>query len=208
MGTTVSLVGQARPIGVTTAAVLQLLLAVTFLIMPIVVIRHGAKAQAAAEADVVRQGFPADLLVRNHVQFGEQAVGLLVPVAIALCLVILAVLNLRGNEIGRIGSWILQPILLVAGGLVTYRQAYATRFLESAFKKTGDPTLARIDVKAFVDAAFARLSHLVPSGRQGSLRSGDHRVRGDPHPAHRTGGECLLRLSAPIRTRIVRDPPS
>jgi hypothetical protein len=58
MVATVSLVGQARPIGVTTAAVLQLLLAVTFLIMPIVVIRHGPKAQAAAEADVVRQGFP------------------------------------------------------------------------------------------------------------------------------------------------------
>jgi hypothetical protein len=77
-----------------------------------------------------------------------------VPGAIALCLVVLAVLNLRGNEIGRIGSWILQPILLVAGGLVTYRQAFATRFLESKFKKTGDPTLARIDVKAFVDAAL------------------------------------------------------
>jgi len=153
-GATVSLVGQARPIGVTTAAVLQLLLAVTFLIMPIVVIRHGAKAQAAAEADVARQGFPPDVLVRNHVQFGEQAVGLLLPVAIALCLVGLAVLNLHGNEIGRIGSWIFQPILLVVGGLVTYRQAYATRFLESAFKKTGDPTLARIDVKAFVDAAM------------------------------------------------------
>jgi hypothetical protein len=36
-----------RPVGVTLAAALQLLLAVAFLIIPVVVYRHGPKAQAA-----------------------------------------------------------------------------------------------------------------------------------------------------------------
>jgi hypothetical protein len=41
-----------------------------------------------------------------------------------LSLAALAVLNLAGNEVGRILSWILQPILLIGGGLVTFRQAF------------------------------------------------------------------------------------
>jgi hypothetical protein len=116
-----SLLGQGRPGSVTLAAALQGLLAVTFLVMPILVYRHGGDAQAAAEAEVARQGFPPDVLARNKVHFDEGAVGLVLPVAIALGLGALAVLNLDGNETGRILSWIFQPILLVAGGLVTFR---------------------------------------------------------------------------------------
>ncbi len=91
-----SLLGQGRPGSVTLAAGLQALLAVTFLVMPILGDRHGGDAQAAAEAEVERQAFPADLLARNKVHFDEGAVGLVLPVAIALCLAALAVLNLEG----------------------------------------------------------------------------------------------------------------
>ena len=146
-------VATAAPGSVTLAAVLQVLLAATFLIMPALVYRYGADAQAAAEAEVVRQGFPAAVLARNHVHFNEGALGLALPVAIALSLVALALLNVAGNGAGRIGSWILQPILLVAGGLIMSRQVLAVQFLESAFKGSGDPTLAGINVKAFADAA-------------------------------------------------------
>jgi hypothetical protein len=151
--TSFSLLGSSRPGTVTLAAVLQLLLAATFLIMPTLAYRYGPRAQAAAEAEVVRQGFPADVLARNRVNFGEGAVGLLLAVAIALALVVLAALNLAGNPAGRIGSWVLQPLLLIAGGLILSRQVFTARFLASAFRSSGDPTLAGIDVKAFVDAA-------------------------------------------------------
>jgi hypothetical protein len=150
---TFSLLGYGRPGSVTLAAVLQLLLAATFLIMPTLAYMYGARAQAAAEAEVVRQGFPADVLARNNVQFGEGAVGLLLAVAIAVGLVALAVLNLAGNPAGRIGSWILQPLLLIAGGLILSRQVFTARFLASAFRNSGDATLAGINVRAFVDAA-------------------------------------------------------
>jgi hypothetical protein len=147
------LLGYSRPGSVTVAAVLQLLLAATFLIMPTLAYLYGTRAQAAAEAEVARQGFPADVLARNHVNFGEGTLGLLGAVAIAVALVALAALNLAGNPAGRIGSWILQPLLVIAGVLILSRQVFATRFLSAAFKSSGDTTLAGIDVKAFVDAA-------------------------------------------------------
>jgi hypothetical protein len=151
--TTVSLVGQSRPGSVTLAAVLQLLLAASFLIMPILVYLYGAKAQAAAEAEVVKQGFPADVLARNNVHFNEGALGFVLPLVIATFLAALAVLSLAGNGAGRILSLIFQPIFLIGAGFVTFRQAFAGRFLESAFEKSGDATLAGMNVKAFVDAA-------------------------------------------------------
>ena len=45
----VSLLSQGRPGSVRLAAALQGLLAVTFLVMPILVYRHGGEAQAAAK---------------------------------------------------------------------------------------------------------------------------------------------------------------
>jgi hypothetical protein len=65
----------------------------------------------------------------------------------------MAMLNLAGNGVGRTGSWILHPILLIAGGTIMARQAFAAHFIESTFKNSGDATLQRIDVRAFVDAA-------------------------------------------------------
>jgi hypothetical protein len=78
---------------------------------------------------------------------------LLLPVGIAVCLATLASLNLAGNEVGRITSWVLQPIMLIVGGLVTAGQVFAVRYVTSAFMASDDPTVRGIDVKAFVDAA-------------------------------------------------------
>jgi hypothetical protein len=135
-----SSVGDAPPNAVTLAAIVQILLAAivqillaaTFLIMPVLVLRYGSHAQAAAEAEVVRQGFPATVLAQNGLHFDEGTAGLVLPVAIALGLGALAALNVVGNEIGRILTLILQPILLAGGGLITYRQVTAARFIESA----------------------------------------------------------------------------
>jgi hypothetical protein len=132
---------------------LQFLLAATFLIIAVVAYFYGANAQRAAETEVVNQGFPAGILARHGVRFEESGVEILLPVAIALCLAALASLNLAGSEVGRILSWIFQSILVVAGGLIMSRQVFPVRFLESAFKKSGDATLQGIDVRAFVDAA-------------------------------------------------------
>jgi hypothetical protein len=137
------------------AALLQFLLSAVFLVIAGVVLRYGSDAQRAAEADVVRQGFPAEILARHQVRFDESGAEALVPVAIGMCFGARAWLNLSGSGLGTMLSWILQPILLVGGGIVTASQVFARRSIASAFDKSGDAVLQRIDVSAMVDAAMA-----------------------------------------------------
>jgi hypothetical protein len=139
---------------VIVASILQFLLAAAFLIQTTLAYRYGAKAQRAAEAEVVKQGAPATVLAQQQVNFEERGVEIVLPVAIAMVLAALASLNLAGNGTGRILSWIFQPIVLVAGGLVMSRQVFAVRYLEAAFSRSGDATLQRLNVRAFVDAAL------------------------------------------------------
>lgn len=142
---------------------LQLLLTVPFLISPTVAKRYGAEAQAAAEAEIERQGFPARVLAENRVTFTSGAVvGGVLPVAIALVLATLAVLNLRGSRIGRIGTFVFQPLVLLAGGTVIAGQVFAVQFVEFAFAKSGDVTLERIDVRAVMSAAMEAFPGWLP----------------------------------------------
>ncbi|WP_188188634.1 hypothetical protein [Nonomuraea sp. SYSU D8015] len=141
-----------RPRSVVLAAVLQLLTAVPFVLGTYVVLAHGARAQAAAEAEVARQGLPPSLLDQHGVSFGNSTSELPFAVAIVLILASLALLNLNGKRLGRTLSWIFQPILFVAGAVIVPGQVFVAPLLESAFKSSGDPALARIDVVSLVDS--------------------------------------------------------
>jgi hypothetical protein len=83
---------------VRVAAVIQLLTAATFLIMPFLAYRYGDEAQRAAEEDAAAQGFRPELLEEHGVRFRERGAELLLPLGIALVLVVLAVLNLAGTS--------------------------------------------------------------------------------------------------------------
>ena len=134
-------------------SVLQLLLAATFLVIPVVAYRHGGSAQRAAEAQLESQGFTAEVLSRHHIRFAESHTEMLFPFAIALCMAVLASLNLFGIESGRVLSLIVQPLLLIVGGFITTGQMFPVQFTESALKKSSDTTEREINVKAFMDAA-------------------------------------------------------
>nr|WP_042186619.1 hypothetical protein [Kibdelosporangium sp. MJ126-NF4]CEL17410.1 hypothetical protein [Kibdelosporangium sp. MJ126-NF4]CTQ91362.1 hypothetical protein [Kibdelosporangium sp. MJ126-NF4] len=139
----------------SVAGIVQLMLAVTFVIIPIIAYRHGTTAQRAAETEVKNQGFPAEVLARHRIRFAESATETLFPFGVALCLATLALLNLTGTEIGRVLSLVVQPLLLIGGGVITAGQMAPIRFVESALRKSGDTAIRTIDVKAFVDAANA-----------------------------------------------------
>ncbi|MFD1048137.1 hypothetical protein ACFQ1S_22645, partial [Kibdelosporangium lantanae] len=98
------------------AAGLQLLAALPFLLSIIVVWRYGADAQAAAETELSRQGVPTSVLADHGISFGSNTAEIPVPAGIILVLVALALLNLAGRRAGRIGSWVVHPVLFVAGG--------------------------------------------------------------------------------------------
>ena len=138
---------------VRVAAVIQLLTAATFLIMPFLAYRYGDEAQRAAEKDAAAQGFRPELLEEHGVRFRERGAELLLPLGIALVLVVLAVLNLAGSDIGRIATFVFQPLLLIGGGFVTAGQVFAVRFVEAGFRKSGEPELQRIEVRSVADAA-------------------------------------------------------
>ncbi|MEU8150366.1 hypothetical protein [Nonomuraea sp. NPDC048901] len=149
-----------RPRSVVFAATLQSLTALPFLVGSAVVLFYGAGAQAAAEAEVARQGLPPAVLAGHGISFGSNLADIPLALGIAVVLVTLALLNLRGNRVGRMLSWILQPVLFVAGSVIVPSQVFTAQVLESSFKKSGDPVLERIDVRAMVDAA----AHVMPSG--------------------------------------------
>jgi hypothetical protein len=138
---------------VVIAAVLQIATATTFVGMSLVAYLYGSSAQRAAEDEVVRQGQPADALVRGRVNFEERGVELMLPLGIALLLSFLAAFNLSGVEVARITTWVVHLILCVGGGFVTAQQVFASRFIRSAFERSGDAVLPLIDVGAMIDSA-------------------------------------------------------
>ena len=136
------------------AAVVQLLLAGTFVVMPVVAYRYAAAAaQRAADADAVRQGLPAGSLAKHGIRKEESKAELMLPLAIALVLAVLASLNLAGA--GRTLTWVLQPLMLLAGGFVTAGQVFVVRYVEIDLRKSDDPGLRGVDVRSFVSAAQA-----------------------------------------------------
>ncbi|WP_084955700.1 hypothetical protein [Thermoactinospora rubra] len=141
------------PLPVAVAVALQTLLAATFFVIPITAWITGGRAQRAAEAEVARQGHPAEVLARHGIRFEEEPWELALALAIGACLLVLASLNLAGSGTGRILSWIAEPLVLVVVGFVTAGQVFATRYTEAAFRKSGDLAVRDIDARAVIAAA-------------------------------------------------------
>jgi hypothetical protein len=129
--------------------------AAAFLLLGLAAYRYGAAGQRAAEAEVARQGFPVELLARHRVRLEESVPELLLPLGIAGVLATLATLNLAASTIGPPATRILQPILLVGGGVITAGQVFTVRFVEAAFRKSQDPAARAVDVRAVIDAGAA-----------------------------------------------------
>ncbi|MEV0250219.1 hypothetical protein AB0H76_26725 [Nocardia sp. NPDC050712] len=137
----------------TTAAIAQILIALAFVSIPLVRHRFGPAAQAAADREVRRQGVRPEVLGENGLRFDAGGHETWAPVSFALMMLAAAALNLAGNEWGRTLSWVFQIIVLLANVLIVYSNLTAVPSVTAAFAEKGDPELARIDVKAFLDAA-------------------------------------------------------
>ncbi|WP_280432015.1 hypothetical protein [Nocardia brasiliensis] len=145
------------PIPVALAGLLQLLLAAMFVAMLVVYRTAGSRAQRAAEAETARQGVQPEVLGEHGVRLEEDRWGFVVGYAIAAVLTVLAVLNLAGSEIGRVATWIVQPLVLIGVGYVTTIQVFAVPLTTSAFAKLDDPRARNLDIRAVLLAAVATL---------------------------------------------------
>ncbi|MBT2467529.1 hypothetical protein J7E97_06510 [Streptomyces sp. ISL-66] len=88
----------------TTIAALQILIALPFLSIPLVRNRYGARAQAAVEAELSRQGVRTTVMAENgmHDAGGHETWA---PVGIALALAVPAVAGLAGSGWAGTVSW-------------------------------------------------------------------------------------------------------
>ncbi|MER6952256.1 hypothetical protein ABT294_50430 [Nonomuraea sp. NPDC000554] len=120
-----------RPRTVTLAGLLQVLFALAFLIAPVAGLIFGADVQAAAEAELTRQGLSPSILAQNNVHFDEGGYALVLPVSTALIAGLLAWLNLAGKRAGRILTLILQPIFLALDVFILTSQASKVQYLQS-----------------------------------------------------------------------------
>ena len=143
-----------RPGSATFAVWLQLLLAVFLAISAVTGFLYGADAEEAFEAELANQGVDVSQLPDNSSNFGGDATSLVISIVLILILVVLALLNGAGNRVGRILTWIFQPIVLICGGFIVLSQLFFATFLQAAFDNSGDSQLEALDVQALVDAAF------------------------------------------------------
>lgn len=134
--------------------VVQVLLALTLLVAATVALRHGGSAQAAAEAEVQRQGFDAGLLARHRIRHAETTAESLLPFGIAGLLVVLAALNTQGAGLGRAATWVVTPVLLLAGSVITGGQVFADRYVEASLRRSDEAS--GIDAQAVNAAAKAQ----------------------------------------------------
>lgn len=106
---------------------------------------------------MTRQGFPVEILAQHRVRIEEGPGELMLPLGIAVILATLATLDVVAPAVGRTASWIIQPILLIAGGFITASRVFTVRFVEAAFRKSQDPDARAVDVRRLIDAASAAL---------------------------------------------------
>jgi len=137
----------------TIAVVQQLVLSLTFILIPIAAQKYGQRAQDAAEKVVADQGFKEGLLLKNGVKMTESKVEMLLPLAFALAYLAVAVIGISGGHFNDVLLWIVESFTLLIVGMVTAQQVFVAAFLNRAFKKSKDASLRKINVEAFVTAA-------------------------------------------------------
>ncbi len=144
---------KSRPGTVSLAVVLQLLLAVAMVVSGVLNFVYGADAQQAYEDELAAQGAGDSQLAVDSGGF-EGTSNLVFPIVVAALMVVLALLNAVGNRVGRILSWVFQPLVLVCGGIVLAGSLFAVPLMQWGFDNAGDERLEGLDASALVEAAY------------------------------------------------------
>ncbi|MFE2017335.1 hypothetical protein ACFW9O_04665 [Streptomyces sp. NPDC059499] len=137
----------------TLAAGMQLLVAAAFVSIPVVRHRFGPAAKAAAVTELRRQGVRPEVLEENKLRFDAGGHETAAPVAVAAVMIATAGLNLAGADLAQLLTWIFSSAVLLMNAVIVYSNLTAVRSVEAAFRRKGDPELARVEVAPFLRAA-------------------------------------------------------
>lgn len=153
----------ARPSAVTIAAVLHFAIALAFASIPIIGLVCGADVQAAAEAEVARQGQDPELLAANGLAFDEHGVAIWAPFAIAAAIALLGATLLAGRRAGRVLTFIALPLVLAGNAVIMASNATAAAKVQALFDASDDAAVRSLDAAAILDAAFAAYPAWLPA---------------------------------------------
>ncbi|MFB7278488.1 hypothetical protein ACFCZV_15360 [Streptomyces hydrogenans] len=135
------------------AAVAQIAVALAFLSIPLLRHRFGPAATSAAVTELRGQGVRPEVLKENGLRFDASGHEWWAPGAFAAVNLAVAALNLAGNSWGTTLTWVFSSIAFLANLAILHSQLGAASSVTAAFRRKGDPELARIDVPAFLKAA-------------------------------------------------------
>ncbi|MFD6275738.1 hypothetical protein ACFWFI_09225 [Streptomyces sp. NPDC060209] len=135
------------------AASMQLLVAAAFVSIPVVRHRYGPSAKAAAVAELRRQDVRPQVLEENKLRFDAGGHETAAPVTVAATMIVTAVLNFAGAESAQLLTWIFSSLVLLMNAAIVHSNLTAVKSVEAAFRRKGDPELARVDVAPFLQAA-------------------------------------------------------
>jgi hypothetical protein len=135
------------------AAVMQLLVAAAFVSIPLVRHRYGPAAKAAAVAELRRQNVRPEVLEENKLRFDAGGHETAVPATVAAIMIVTAALNLVGTGIAPLLTWIFSSLVLLLNAGIVYSNLTAVKSVQAAFRRKGDPELARVQVTPFLKAA-------------------------------------------------------
>jgi hypothetical protein len=145
----------------TIAAIMQLLVAVAFVSIPIVRHRFGPAAKAAAVAELRRQNVRPEVLEENRLRFDAGGHETAAPIAVAAVMTITAALNFAGADLAQLLTWIFSSLVVLMNVAIVYSNLTAVKSVEAAFRRKGDPELARVEVAPFLQAAEDAFPHWV-----------------------------------------------
>jgi hypothetical protein len=67
----------------------------------------------------------------------------------------IAALNFAGADLAQLLTWIFSSLVLLMNAAIVYSNLTAVKSVETAFRRKGDPELARVEVAPFLQAAEA-----------------------------------------------------
>jgi hypothetical protein len=145
----------------TLAAIMQLLVAAAFVSIPLVRHRFGPAAKAAAQAELRRQNIRPQVLEENKIRFDAGGHETAAPVTVAAVMTATAALNFAGADLGQPLTWIFSSLVVLMNVVIVYSNLTAVKSVTAAFRRKGDPELARVEVAPFLQAAEDAFPHWV-----------------------------------------------
>ncbi|MGW1844536.1 hypothetical protein [Streptomyces sp. NPDC001966] len=92
-------------------------------------------------------------LEENKIHFDAGGHETAAPATVAAVMTVTAALNFAGADLAALLTWIFSSLVLLMNAGIVYSNLTAVKSVEAAFRRKGDPELARVEVAPFFQAA-------------------------------------------------------